>query len=536
MKFYFLPNSNPFMKKTLSILLLSMSIAVFGQIDSLFPIGQPRLMSSTINSGAEEDLPLLSHDGNEIYFCRTFHPLNIGGKFAGQDIWCAHKESDSIWSKSTNIFPSFSNEYLNDEYNNVVVGISNSGDTLYLLNHYHHHKRKYKHNHHHKKTKPGLSFSVYQDSAWQTPQEINIPELNFSGHHYGLYMNPTGDVLLISEENENFVLGKEDLYVSVKEGNTWSKIIHLGDKINSESIEFAPFISSDKKTLFFASDKPSGLGGFDIYYSQRLDDTWQNWTNPVNLGPKINSTGFDAYLSISDDNHVLYVQNKDTLTSDIWIADILDPETMLPKKNPNADSVLLSTLIDPDTYLNMERLVNLDTIVQAKDILAYDPNVHKNTNIDSLIYEAALDFVDKVNTDKGYKVVDLEKDEVRHLETEELDSLKVIPRGVTIQFDYNLNTLDDDSRNVLSKVVYLLKNGNDLKVTIIGHTCAIGSEGYNHDLSKQRAIAAKKYLAAKGIDKNIMNVKWQGELKPIADNVSEDGRRKNRRVEISFAR
>ena len=511
-----------------------MPVLGLAQIDSLFYVSEPREMPTTVNSSAEEDLPLLSHDGSQIYFCRTFHPLNIGGKFAGQDIWYSKKINDSTWSDASNTFPSIANEFLNDEYNNAVVGMSANADTLYLINHYHHHKRRYRHHHHHEKTEPGLSYSVFMDTAWSVPVEIDIPALKFEGHHYGLHMNQTGDVLMVSEKNPETTSGAEDLYVIIKNGDKWSNIIHLGGEVNSESIEFAPFLCSDRKTLFFASDRPGGLGGFDIYYTERQDDSWENWSTPKNAGDKINSTGFDAYFSVSDDKHVLFARNLDTLTANLFIADIIDPETGKPLADK--DSVLLSTLIDPDSYLNMERLVNLDTIVQAKDIIDFDPMVHKDINTDSLIYEAALDFVDKLNKDKGYKVVDLTSEEVRHLEKEALDSMKVVPRGVTIQFDFNIGSLDKDGREVLSKIEYILKNGDDIKVTLVGHTCALGKEEYNKDLSKQRAISARKYLISKGVDPKKISIKWQGETKPVATNETEEGRRINRRVEISFTR
>lgn len=524
------------MKNALLISLVFVSIFGWAQIDSVYPIADPVRMTSRINSGAEEDFPLLTHNGGDIYFCRTFHPLNIGGQFAGQDIWCSHKVNDSTWTSASNLFPSSGNEFLNDEYNNVVVGMSTNGDTLYLMNHYHHHRRKLKHHHHHNSTHAGLSYAVYQDSIWLTPQEIKIPHLEFEGHHYGLFMHSSGEVLLISETETEISHGQEDLFVTVKEGNEWSKIINLGDKVNGPAVEFSPFLSADKKYLFFSSDREEGFGGFDLYYSERLDDTWQNWTEPVNLGERINSEHFDAYLSVSDDNHILFVRNETGKPADIYIANIIDPETGKSINEANKDSVLLSTLIDPESYLNMERLVNLDTIVRAKDIIEFDPRVHKDINIDSLIYENALDFVDNVNKSKGFKVVDLKTDEVRHLESDELDSMKIIPRGVTVQFDYNIKSLDDDDRNILSKVVYMLKNEADLTVTITGHTCAIGSERYNRDLSKQRAIAAREYLISKKISPKKVSIKWQGEIKPIATNDTEEGRRKNRRVEISFNR
>ncbi len=71
-------------------------------------------------------------------------------------------------------------------------------------------------------------------------------------------------------------------------------------KITDKSDEFGPFIAPDNKTLYFASDRPAAgkQGGTDIYKSERLDDTWENWSEPVNLGRPINTAAGDSYFSM----------------------------------------------------------------------------------------------------------------------------------------------------------------------------------------------------------------------------------------------
>lgn len=525
------------MKKFLFIYSILFSLASFGQSPAEdYVITTPKKISPLVNSTAEEDFPILSHSGDKLYFTRSFHEKNIGGKYAGQDIWMSEKVGDSSWSSPTNIFPSEGAEHLNDEYNNVVVGVSFSGDTLYLLNHYHHHKREWKHHHHHKKTEPGLSFTyLMPDGVWSTPKDINTPNLHFDGHHYGLSVNHTGNVVLISEADTETTLGKEDLYAAIKGKNgIFSSPIHLGNVINTEYIEFSPFLSQDERHLYFASNRPGGHGGIDIYVSTRLDSTWKNWSEPINMGPKVNTSGFDAYFSISDDKHVLFARNLDTLTADLYIADVIEKRS--PAFDEDSKTTSLSNLIDPNSYLNLEHLVNIDTILQVKDILDVNNKVNKDINIDSLVYESALDFVDDLHKKQGFNVVDLRKTEVRDKTKAEIAEEHIIPRAITIQFDINIHTLDPEDRKVLERVVYLAKNDKDLIITLTGHTCSIGNEGYNKDLSKQRALSAKQFLLSKNVPRKSIAIKWQGELKPIAPNDTDEGRTKNRRVEISFSR
>jgi OmpA-OmpF porin, OOP family len=92
---------------------------------------------------------------------------------------------------------------------------------------------------------------------------------------------------------------RSDLYVShAQAGGDWSKPVKM--KISNNSDEFGPFIGPDNKTLYFASDRnvPGKQGGADIYKSERTDDTWENWSEPVNLGKAINTAAADSYFSM----------------------------------------------------------------------------------------------------------------------------------------------------------------------------------------------------------------------------------------------
>lgn len=92
-----------------------------------------------------------------------------------------------------------------------------------------------------------------------------------------------------------------DLYVSQKlDDKTWSKPINLGKSINTRYSERYPFLTPDLKTLYFSSDGHGGLGRLDIYMSTRLrEDCWDCWTEPINLGPPVNSPGNDVEFRLN---------------------------------------------------------------------------------------------------------------------------------------------------------------------------------------------------------------------------------------------
>jgi len=88
--------------------------------------------------------------------------------------------------------------------------------------------------------------------------------------------------------------GNMDIYASqLLDNNKWNKPTRLANNINTAKSELTPFIHPDGKTLFFASDGHGGMGKYDIFYTQKINDTL--WTNPINIGYPINTNKDDAF-------------------------------------------------------------------------------------------------------------------------------------------------------------------------------------------------------------------------------------------------
>lgn len=252
---------------------------------------------SSINSEAEEGMPLISSDGKTMYFFRLYHKENKGGKLAGPDIWMS-KKKDSIWSEATNL------GVFNNKKNNAVIGIRDGGKTLYLFDSY-------------GGTVHGIAFTRFIDNKWTKPENIHIKGLSKEGYK-GFYMNSTYDVLLITMEGQDSY-GEEDIYISLKDkSNQWSQPHNLGATVNSSGFEISPFLSSDKKYLFFSSNGHPGFGDADIFVSERLYDSWDIWSVPKNLGPVVNSVKFDAYFTIALDSTVYFTSNRSSNFADIY--------------------------------------------------------------------------------------------------------------------------------------------------------------------------------------------------------------------------
>lgn len=322
-------------------ILVFISLIVFGQKKVQFT--DPVKLNTSVNSEAEESAPLLSFDGKSMYFTRTFHPENVGGKIAGQDIWISQGSGIDNWSPATNNFP-----LINNKNNNSVIGQSKDGKILYLLNIY-----------------SKGSYMDYGISSWDItstapPVEMDIPALNIQGNYYGFYMHPDGELLLISAEMERSK-GQEDIYIAVKDTNgVWQKPINAGGAINSSGFELSPYISDDFQTLYFSSSGRGGSGDADIFMSTRRNEKWNSWRPAKNMGKTINSKGFDAYFTITD-GQAYFCSNRESGLSDIYYSRIISNEELI-SMIPDPSEVFFSLnsyIINAESKPLLDDLVNL---------------------------------------------------------------------------------------------------------------------------------------------------------------------------------
>lgn len=276
-------------------------------------------LDDQINSTGEELNPIYNPKDSVLYFSRLFFDGNVGGKFAGGDVWSSKMISKNYWKLADNRISIW-----NNESNNELIGINSDGTTYYLRN----------------PTRPdkGILFSKRKNrNTYSIPELIRIKGLPKEGFT-GFYMHPSYSVMLLSMKGKES-LGEEDLYVSLKnEFGVWSEPRHLGSTINSEGFDISPFLSPDGLKLYFASNGHGGFGNADIFVSERKYGVWDVWSKPVNLGDKINSTSFDAYFSIYKDSTCFFVSNREGELSDIYTS------KMLPGSKVDVNS-LISALV-----------------------------------------------------------------------------------------------------------------------------------------------------------------------------------------------
>lgn len=447
------------MKKLINLIFAGLFILTIDaqQVD----FDQVKLISGPVNSEYEESKPIISPDGKMLYFVRS----QKNGNTTTQEIWYSFKKNDNEWSTPTS-FTAF-----NEMKHNAVIGISEDGKRLYLMNYYSNKGPR----------QTGISYSFYHpDSLWMRPKPINLPVIENFGKYNDYYLTPDESILLISMKTYGSI-GQEDLYVCLKQADgSWQGPINLGANVNTKGYEISPFLAEDKKTLFFSSNgRKDGKGNADIYYTQRLDYSWTNWSTPVNLGDKINSEGFDAYFSISPQRDILFASTKNETTSQLYTGKIIGNLGEDPLKSINGYMSECGDLC--------EELAKLRSRIEE------------------------LENQNKLNLDSYNE---------RNLEY--------------IYFDFDSYVLSEESKKTLDHVAeFLLKHPN-YRVMFVGHTDSKGHENYNLKLSEKRCLAAEDYLESKGISETRIYNKSYGKQKLLDESGDPNDHELNRRVEIFF--
>ncbi len=246
----------------------------------------------------------------------------------------------------------------------------------------------------------GISVSKKQGESWSRPENIVIPYF----HNKSNVLN--GDILgdqsaFVFSADAYGTRGVEDIYVSVKSpGGKWSEPRNLGGKINTQFQELSPALSADGKTLYFSSNGRKGSGSFDIYSTVRLDDTWTNWSEPANMGSGFNTEGRELYYRIYE--QLGYGVYSSTKNSDGYG----DIKIFLSEEPYKRDSVVVASEPKPDSIIIEEvprpALANKQVRVHGKV-----SNAKTGETIDAKVYFDATEGVQTAGASmsNGYSVI-----------------------------------------------------------------------------------------------------------------------------------
>ena len=251
-------------------------------------------LNTTINSDAQEVFPLVSSDEQVLFFARKKHSQNIG-KEDLEDIWMSKKTGEQPWSKAIQIGPP-----VNDRQANIPIGINASGTTLYTWN----------------KTDKKILISHKDGRLWQFPEEMTIDNADTLKQYGYFQVSIDGKYLLFSAMTSKKNGNKRDLFVCYRKSDLeWSAPQNLGPAINTHFDERNAFLAADCKTLYFTSKAYSSFGGYDLFLSRRLDESWTQWTPAVNLGVEFNTPDDESGISVPANGERAYFSDGEDLYS-----------------------------------------------------------------------------------------------------------------------------------------------------------------------------------------------------------------------------
>ncbi|MEK6478925.1 OmpA family protein [Catalinimonas sp. 4WD22] len=209
--------------------------------------------------------------------------------------------------------------------------------------------------------------STFDGKSWGEP--VPVGGVNSPYRELSISMNGEGNKLYFSS-NRPGGYGGFDIYVSTLDDfGRWGKPINLGPKINTSGDEDAPFIHADGETLYFSSTGHLGMGGFDIFKSKYLRE---KWTTPINLAYPINTAQDDNYFVIAKNNEYGYyaTAREDGLGGNDVYAILMDKRDFIQEKK-DAPLMTLAKKKEKETYL-VGKISDVETgeLLEAEIILS----------------------------------------------------------------------------------------------------------------------------------------------------------------------
>lgn len=460
--------------------------------------------------------PYITPDGKKLFFIRQDDPENKRFPKKGcQDIWYSKLGDNGVWEKAKHLgFP------FNEAYANGIVGQSSDGNTRIIKGYYK--KGEYQN--------IGFSASRLTEEGWSDPKGIDVPKYAkmVKSEHIANCVSASNNIILMAFGE---VEGKDihDIYVSILKDGDWSKPLKLGPKISTQYYDGMPFLASDNVTLYFSSDRPGGYGSNDIWMSKRLDDTWQNWTEPVNLGPGINSNGWEAYFTIPASGDYFY------MVRDNDIVKIKAKE----EQKPNPVVLVRGVVMNAKTNAPIGTSINYIDLSTGNElgIANSNPKTGEYTIIlpygKNYSFKAAQSGFYSVTENMDLTNVLSYKEITKNLLLSPIETGQVI-RINNIFFETAKSVLKSESFFELDNLVKLLTDNPAMEIFIGGHTDNVGNDDYNNKLSKDRAAAVVTYLTSKGIVATRLTSDGFGKAKPVAENSTDEGKSLNRRVEFTI--
>ncbi len=356
----------------------------------------------------------------------------------------------------------------------------------------------------------GLVCKIYEAKqvgrdSYQQPTLLPFNSDSFSCGHPAI--SPDGKMIIFSS-NMDGGEGGWDLYLVnyVRRGRTWSEPLNLGPTINTKGDEMYPYIHEDGE-LYFASNGHITLGGLDIY---KTTGTGQDWSEPENLKSPLNSGGDDFGIWLAEDKESGYfTSNRDggRGSDDIYSFTMKPCELFLT--GVVRDQATKAVIPNARVYVNTN--TDTSTIVLTTDETgAYKLPLTKNTKYELMSKGPENSYY--FDSEKEYKSSEGVECFTTLVQDFELKQLEIEFTVEGILYDLDKAFIRPDAAQILDdSVVAVLERFPMIKIELGSHTDCRASHAYNDTLSQARADSAVEYIVSKGIDPRRIVAKGYGE-------------------------
>lgn len=384
-----------------------------------------------------------------------------------------------------------------------------------------------------------LVMAYKADTVWSVPESfgatINTPAFEgmpcLSADNRQLYF--------VSDREGGY--GGLDIWMSEFRSGLWQEPRNLGAGINTAGNEMSPFLHIDNSTLYFASDGRGGMGGSDLFYCRRMNDT--AWSPPQNMGYPINTTANEMSICITTDGGKAFLSSdRDSVAGNFDIYSVKLDESLQP---------VPVAVIKGYTYDSVGDRSRLNfASVHIYDEKTKEELYHFVSNRGDGSYMITLP-VAKTYIYKADRIGYLENSGVITL-TPEMGframeyNIPLLPQDyqapindsliLTVNFVKNSTTLTPDDKNRIFKALDPWLFDRNFIVMVNGYTDISGNPLINEQFSTLRANLVAEEIISLGIDPTAVSARGWGEANPVMPNDTEEHMDMNRRVEIILRR
>ncbi|MDA0939476.1 MAG: OmpA family protein [Bacteroidetes bacterium] len=367
-----------------------------------------------------------------------------------------------------------------------------------------------------------------QLKSWGIGKNLGAP--NSNGWESQPALSADGNTLVFAKSPKGH-LHPSDLVVCHRlEDGGWSSPRKLPGAVNTEFTEESPFLHPDGKTLYFSSDGHPGFGRLDVFMSRLQKDG--SWGIPVNLGQGVNSSGKDNSLMVMPrGGKALFATTRESGNLDFWEFDL--PEEAKPievamlkgvVKDFNSGTALIAdvSLIDMETgqVISKTKSNGEEGFViplPERGTYSFEASAEGHLFGMSVYHQLGGDDLN------GSPFVEIGLEAIEAGQTFTLDA---------IQFESGLAALSSDYQAGCERLAQWMLDNPGVNIRVEGHTDNVGSVPFNMALSEDRATSVLNFLIERGVVPSRISVEGKGPLEPLADNETEEGRAKNRRVQV----